>query len=149
MCDFFHGRRRKAGVATLMMALILMAGWIRSSKVEDSLLLRVTDSECELFNSWKGHLEWERIQKERTDLGRGFNWGSTSSPRSAFIYTRAINRCYGFGFEYSQRERSTVLTVPYWSFVCPLTLLSAHLLLIKTRPALSKKAVELAIVEGP
>jgi hypothetical protein len=39
MREFFHGWRRKAGIATLLVALLFMAGWIRSFVVEDYFAL--------------------------------------------------------------------------------------------------------------
>jgi len=37
MKEFFQGWRRKIGVVTLVMALVFMAGWVRSLVVEDEL----------------------------------------------------------------------------------------------------------------
>ena len=39
MGDFFRGWRRKIGCVTLMMALVGMAGWVRSHTIEDSFPL--------------------------------------------------------------------------------------------------------------
>jgi hypothetical protein len=40
MHTFFHGWRRKAGVVTLVIALVFIGGWIRSMSLLDVLQLR-------------------------------------------------------------------------------------------------------------
>lgn len=44
MREFFQGWKRKIGVVTLLMACVLLAGWIRSQSIRDEFLL--TDYGC-------------------------------------------------------------------------------------------------------
>jgi hypothetical protein len=39
MREFFHGRRRKLGTATLLIALLFVGGWIRSFVVNDYIII--------------------------------------------------------------------------------------------------------------
>jgi hypothetical protein len=42
MSDFFHGWRRKAGFVTLLMAIVFMAGWVRSMSGIDVVMILIT-----------------------------------------------------------------------------------------------------------
>ena len=100
MGEFFRGWRRKAGLATLAMALLLMAGWMRSYMNQEYVYVHRTPSHYKII-SYDGRLRWVRDE-----------------------------------MSYRQYE---LWSVPYWSLVLPLTLLSAWLILIKPRPAKSAK----------
>ncbi len=132
MGEFFRGWRRKAGLVTLAMALLLMAGWLRSYVIQDVLsinenrTLRLIVSFNGHFNSFNGHLNWERLTP------------------SVFLPTSSmpVVRWRSFPFNNPavwRNSRALLWTVPYWAFVLPLTLLSAWLILIKPRPAKAAK----------
>ena len=96
MGDFFKGWRRKAGVVTLAMAMLLTDAWIRSISTRDSVGFR-------LFGKWNVAASEEQ----------SLQWGAEVP--STILWN--------------------VWTVPYWSIVLPLTLLSAWLILAKPRNA--------------
>ena len=50
MVEFFQGWRRKFGVVTLVMALVLMGGWMRSESRIDHLWISVNNVVCWFFS---------------------------------------------------------------------------------------------------
>lgn len=120
MKEFFKGWRHKVGVVTLLMALVLMGGWVRSLFQHDllwietgerSYLLVSTDG-CFRGTTARFHFEsvlgWIGQKKER--------------PTEVVRYT-TINGSVTM----SEAD------IPYWYFVLPLTLLSACLIVWKPR----------------
>lgn len=57
MQTFFHGWRRKAGVAALMMACLLCGLWIRSRIVDDKVILTISGWK-HLIHSERGVISW-------------------------------------------------------------------------------------------
>jgi hypothetical protein len=53
MHTFFHGWRRKAGVATLLLALALIGGWIRSFQIFDEINCPLGYKWAIAIASWK------------------------------------------------------------------------------------------------
>ena len=152
MVDFFKPWRRKLGVVVLLMACVLMAGWVRSWRVDNVLMLPAEDDNgiCILINSYEGLLS---IQIESI-APRRIKWGV---PRWLIIKLHRIApvddpmiwkfRFCGFAAGYelcaanAQYERVDLWIAPYWSVVLPLAILSAWLLLSKPQklPTVSSK----------
>jgi hypothetical protein len=120
MFEFFKGWRRKAGVVTLAMAFALAGLWARSNVVVDTVWFSFGDHDHCIFTFY-GVLSWwkvpanpsravgwwtEEINPSRAEVAQAYPWFSSG-------YTRNI---------------------PFMSFVIPLALLSAVLLLYKPRP---------------
>lgn len=143
MFTFFHGWRRKMGVITLVMAMVGMAGWIRSKTEFDCFAL--TD------NSWQ-HIT---LQSSCGTLSLFLN--TLNSPQLTFWWSGEISKpddltdpikdCVGCYVEWQRNWggftaasyyvkdgteiiRTGLCIFPYWSVVLPLTLISAYLLLI-------------------
>ncbi|MDB5345259.1 MAG: hypothetical protein JWP89_3636 [Schlesneria sp.] len=139
MHNFFHGWRRKAGIVTLLMALVVSGGWIRSFLVYDSfgwansapalpMWFVSVSGTCgiiaEIPIAWNtfdsSRLIWETEKSVPLDellpedTKWSFQWG-------------------GFGYA---RNKFQFFTFPYWSIAVPLTLLSAYLLLVPSRKRL-------------
>ena len=151
MGTFFHGRRPKIGVVMLVMACVLMVGWIRSHIANDRLLIWLGWSDMHL-GSRNGSIELDYITSvsgEWMGSGRIVRWNSSRltpnrvqhNPLESF--DEKWQMTYG-GFDFASarykgasgkmfRWRRTV--VPYWSIVTPLTLFSSYLLLSKSRMA--------------
>ena len=142
MGTFFHGWRRKAGCFTLVLALVLMGGWMRSLVVWDMIFTYPT-SEFELiFKSEQGLLGWEHsIDPDRIELRQ---WFSDEHERGFAIFAYLDNqdesrftwrwRYGGFSCgECSLGIPFSFFVVPYWFLVLPMTLLSAYLILWKPR----------------
>lgn len=154
MGEFFHGWRRKAGCVTLMMACVLMCGWIRSFVGREYALFLCDNDTTNRLVSFNGKIDWERFHQE----------GPKRLSRSQFSDAETIlendkkRDCelkwtfLGFGrgeyrselldlFKSSNPHlpfeslTQSVWIIPYWSVVLPLTLLSAYLILWKPRKA--------------
>lgn len=107
--EFFHGWRRKAGCVTLMLAVLLMALWIRSDILFDQIAfdgnLFISNSGC-LAWDWQA---WRGCDADLTD------WHSEkASP---------FDEAWYFGRD--------GVRFPYWALVVPLTLVSAYLIFRK------------------
>jgi hypothetical protein len=144
MHTFFHGWRRKAGVITLVVTLLLMGGWLRSFAICDLILMRSHENHIEVFGSDSGSLVyWSReddgpapnvymTQKsglsspDDTTKQRYWNWGPFHVGSGEIVQTRAP---------------VAFVIIPYWSVTTPLTFVSAYLLLVPSRkrpPAVSQ-----------
>ena len=135
MRDFFHGWRRKMGVVTLMMACVFMGGWFRSFEpVNDSITL----GHNHLLMSTNGFVYWyifydgdwaDSVSQVsmKTDMKFKWNWEGLGMIASDQAVWQQYIRKYG---------------ISYWYFISPLTLLSAVLLLSKSRKSTPEKTVE-------
>lgn len=160
MLSFFHGLRRKIGVITLVMACVLAAAWVRSLSTYDLIgLPKVRNGiPCVLSTQQLLTLMVERpvghtssyswfLGSEKTS---DFNWIILPVNKSPLTDTEISWSCRSCGFGHGKRTNVTsehpdgqfsvnvdftFLTIPYWSIVIPLTLLSAYLLLSKPRVA--------------
>ncbi len=126
MDTFFHGWRRKAGVVSLVMSLVLVGGWIRSRTGTDRIAIRKYGAATEYLVSQESGLGWSRE--------------IYFSMISVNVLTDVPYREW-YGFKYGQKLVSppvpvckvSVRIIPYWSLTIPLTLLSAYLILRKPR----------------
>ena len=163
MGEFFHGWRRKVGVLTLLLACMFAVGWMRSPRIIDSIrfpaqmhakesLVSVT---IDSLISSSHSIFWVRSDEgsadisptEEIDLGPRYPKWNTSSEHPELFHSQFKWRwrVCGFGigdFDVERHEGSweTCAIIPYWSIVIPLTVLSAWLLLSKSRK-LEKTAV--------
>jgi hypothetical protein len=149
MLIFFHGWRRKVGLGTLVIALALTGLWIRSRSIHDE------------YSFWKRNQTSVVLASENACLVIGTVWNTTPAvilgPYLAMHRERIVSggriqhaadlelesrwRCCGLELvTRSQRPmlgltnvRCTLLIVPYWLIVWPITGVSAYLLLWKSR----------------
>ena len=167
MGEFFRGWRRKVGVATLLMACLFAAGWVRSQRIVDCILTghsgRVHYFSSDAFGIWWGS-NWNRqiLQSVTTRLLPEFSYRSfeepdpPSSPDFEFGTDHYTVRTFcGLYFAVAKTEKDEFIIeeestwiIPYWFIVIPLTLLSAFLLLSKPCKSTSKKIIELNVNEG-
>jgi hypothetical protein len=115
MGDFFHGWRRKLGIAALLFTLLLTIVWMRRYYVND------------LFIVQDAGFYWE----SRLD---GFDWGWDWRPE---VPGPAVEWCYADLSKLRPKKRKP-LDVSYWPCVLVSTFLSAYLLLAKPPTAKSK-----------
>lgn len=134
MREFFKGWRRKLGCVALVMAMILIVGWMRSAVYEDVIRFWVSNDRIQMFFSSRGTLSW-------------WGWSDVNlwPPEIAWWYYAIPENGIGIEFppdvarrryRYSEpvdRSRFACWSVPYWWLVAPLTLLSAYLILWKPR----------------
>ncbi len=154
MREFLHGWRRKAGCVTLVMALVLTAGWFRSWGVIDAIEFAKWDdgglefgSDCgSLFLRWTFYTEpsppgfkfffpswssWKPDQNLRTPP-QDTTWSG-----GGIRYTRKV-------FDSDDQTAVRAISIPYWYFLTPLTFLSAYLILRKPRRKLADQPANLS-----
>lgn len=149
MRDFFNGRRKKFGVVTLVLAVILAGAWIRSRGNVDCL--------AEVATTHNRHIQHDRL----CSLRDGIVWVRARNLDTLNPYTEWYGRLttgnpeplqdfvfgipfewrlefagfgYADGLDSSESNSCSLLQIPYYAIVLPLTLLSTCLLLIKPRP---------------
>ena len=172
MGEFFRSWRRKIGVLTLLMACLLMAGWVRSLSTIDWLTLetwnsfwRLTIEHGVVELSRYRHVSGDRPQLSFKNGGLS-SWTSenlvnpdgqisTYGTSRANLVTADTNTEF-CGLAYATRKWITptfavdtsFFVVTYHYLTIPLSLLSAYLLLSKPRPSFSVKTPEPSMKEG-
>lgn len=139
---------------TLMMALALMGGWMRSLSITDTFVLSRAGNTAQFqVVSKSGNLALRKFESElplKLDRGRMTNSvtykkqipGTEISIWETFVFGPGMFRMrdQGCGFGCGTIEspngqvRGRVQVVPYWATILPLTLVSAWLLLSKPKP---------------
>ena len=150
MREFFHGWRRKAGLVTLVMALVFVAGWVRSLSVADEVATRINRTTL-IASSLHGRVGLGHHVGDfpRSKMPR---WNSSQVDTNGFERDFVIQwKSCGVMIIEPRGLRSSptyILTVPYCYIVIPLTLLSAYLLLGKPRQSTPKKPSDTTPVVG-
>ena len=148
MSDFFRGWRKKMGCVTLVMALVLLCGWVRSHTNRDRFGFSTSVHEYDWIGSFHGKMMLQRvapgdIAKWKPDLFRECADGVTENLWAAIMTDDDKIQwkwnCLGFDFGRYVHESSIsrldvmILKISYWMFITPLTLLSTLLLLWEPR----------------
>lgn len=170
MGNFFRGWRRKAGIVTLVIALLTLSGWLTSFYRQDVLEL-CPDRSILCATSGYGVVMFSRFtfptreaalsqSQVRGSPPQPWNIGWSSTPiKSAFDPTKERPltapdwswRCGAFACGTAKitiNLKSVIhvdkayVIIPYWSLVIPVTLLSAWLLLSKFRQSNPKNTPE-------
>ena len=162
MANLSDGLRRKAGTISLLLALVFTGGWVHSLAIDDYYSVSIDDFvEIPVENlaiagiAIEKHslflLSYRRPQfiyettaatgeyvasikdgvteirfVDLADLESQYQIGQQSSAQSPDIELDSSIR-FGLGIE-------PLLKIPFWAMAIPLTLLSAYLLLAKSRP---------------
>jgi len=164
MGEYFKPRRRKFGVITLLMACVLMVGWVRSNFFKDELWFSKDPSPNQVFvQSCTGGVRFF-YGSANGEITRGGYWWISRRCGAGdlnfagfgvpFVFDRRWQYWgfdFGKGHEIQQPPTEYILQfmfIPYWSIVLPLTLLSAFLLLSKPRKSTPKKITEPSPAEG-
>jgi hypothetical protein len=157
MKEFFQPWRRKIGVVTLILACVLMGGWLRSLRAvnniaftigDHSLIQMISRDEALAVRRIKSRLAVKELSVDRVLL-MGFQapQGNSTGHLATNVDppTRAaegspfnwIMKLHGFEIGNCADKQLPlqifVARVPYWSIVIPLTMASAYLLHGKTR----------------
>lgn len=148
MGEFFKPLRRKAGCVALVLACVLVAGWLRGTTVHEKGFCPLWSGSIAWIETGDGLLELgiTRTTHDLSDahpLSKIPLWESYApeehSPR---IQIELADRLFAVGdFGIFTRAGNYHLSIagvefvafPYWSLAAPLTLLSACLLLSKPR----------------
>ncbi|WP_010582197.1 hypothetical protein [Schlesneria paludicola] len=148
MREILRGWKRKTGLATLLLACLFCAGWIRGFFVEDvwqpptgvQLGNLHEDTIQYVFKSSAHGMTWEKFEGlHGTKFGWQPGWGTDPTMPTDEMENKVIGdikwrwRWGGFDFRDSQRNdiHHTRSKIPYWPIVLPLTALATWLLLSK------------------
>ena len=162
MREFFLGWKRKVGVVMLVMALIAMGGWLRGQSYWDYVFISShsgNNGGSLHFHSSRQGLTWGKVEHfidATTYSASSFRVFRDTQPIDQLVLSHmemmdgpeTIDwRWKWGGFDFGKWECTDDMTVSYWSvpyysIVVPLTLLSAFLLLSKTRPSTPIKITE-------
>jgi len=141
MRQFFHGWRRKFGVVTLVLALLLLGMWIRSLIIQDTAVY-MSAGKLRQLRSYNSKLVLQQTNNDDIRQRLFFREAVTYSGPSFYESFPGVHwhwMALGFGAGDVDSGLATVTTtyvqVPYWAFACPMSLLAAYLLLSKPRPA--------------
>ena len=167
------GWKRRMGVVTLPLALLLIVAWMRSFVVRDKIFIH-SRFPVLYVASKDGQLSWERhsplILEAPSDSvsAKALKDGPHNDWEPWEIHWNWRRECCGFLFgsgilslsldKFPPEERRwriepppkrlvDVWMIPYWSIVIPLTLLSVRLLFSKPRQSIQKKITESVPVE--
>lgn len=141
---YFHGWRRKVGVATLGFACVLAGLWIRSLSIEDEVYFSIGKTTPVLLFSTQGYIVWGKfLNPDWKDLeGQPPHWRSlpldTESGSREPLFTQNPEFTWRWWIcaaveDVAPLRRFSFLVISYWSLVIPLTLLSAYLILCTPR----------------
>jgi len=137
MGEFFKPWRRKIGVVTLVLACVFMGGWVRSYSFTDQLIPPGQTSTFHVWVSLRGRFAWMKVQGQAARVAPSLPMFSSAPGNSPCPIDREYSKWYwqfmGFGSGTGNAHIYLFWTIPYWSIVVPLTLLSAWLLLSKPR----------------
>jgi len=142
MSEFFRGWRRKMGVAVLVIAVILVGGWVRSGTYSDSIQLRGGERTRFDLDSENGFLFFSWITSEHAHSMRICPYFLTlycPDPEAFYLFYLDDTVTHRLGWLAAGRrerlvnERNPDHTIEWWisyfSLILPLTLLAAYLLL--------------------
>lgn len=129
MRAYFKPLRRKLGVVTLVAACLMSIGWARSLVVGDAF--QFTAGRGGAFHQFAS--EFGAVQWSCWRINRYLNPEWATWPIAADPFGNAIDRDDNWSIHYGSPGKLASLTIPYWMIVVPLTLLSAWLLLSKSR----------------
>lgn len=135
MREFFKPWRRKIGVATLLVALMAMGGWVRSLYLQDSFSYHTTRHSVEQLHSGKHHVRWISFFWDDPQFIRTYPLWQTH-PVSDHVFLSSFHeqpefkwklRWNGFGYGYATDGYYELKyrMIPYWFIVIPPTIVSA------------------------
>lgn len=151
MWSYFKPLRRKVGVVTLVLACVLVAGWMRSLRRLDRIELPSDDRHFRLLLLYDGKIELESYfnapaqllpETFKKTLSRitQYTWAPGEFQPSSLRQSRHVRNLFRTSDNQVNRKLNnafrfecTIKYIPYWSVVLPFTLLSAWLLLSKPK----------------
>jgi hypothetical protein len=121
MREFFKGWRRKVGAVSLVVALLLIGGYIRSYLVVDSFHFPIKNR-MHCLGSFYGYLSWAAYDAAPQDCFTGFRKTPAKRPTAMLLTMMLGSNTY-------VRQWA----ISYLWLATPVTLLSAYLILWKPR----------------
>lgn len=137
MGDYLKPLRRKFGVVTLALACVFATGWLRSLSVMDALIVC---NSTKMMTSFYGTLSWAPFPFLLPSTDPVWESSPVENPSTAcapkFYYIQPVHVNQQEVHDLSKSPPGRIeydVHIHYWAIVVPLTLLSAFLLLSKTR----------------
>jgi hypothetical protein len=130
MHTFFHGWRRKTGVVTLVMAMLLTCAWMRNRVARDEVWFTLHDRHHKVIAP-KGGFVWVSWDA-RNDLQLKWDIGSLQTDTYSGMDRTTLAKHWHDHFDKAGLAPRT-WTAHYLTIVLPLTFLSAYLILWKPR----------------
>jgi hypothetical protein len=129
MREFFHGWRRKAGCVTLVIACLLMGGWLRSLACLDECWVEGLGQ----YHEWiltDGSVHWI-IRDGMWNLDGSWTTYASNDRQARNKYLEYLIRSGQYGINPDHRTSIWYFTI--LPVAIPLTILSAYLLLVPSR----------------
>lgn len=131
MREFFRGRRRRLGLLALVMALLLMVGWVRSFIAHDSVSLPIgSHTTIGMMSAWGSLIGCVQHHQKVATTWKITKWTTRSDPfdDDTFIGPHLFGFAIGWVSPYQKTNNvaSGVLAIPYWFPVVSLFLLSCR-----------------------
>lgn len=162
MHSYFEGWKRKVGTLTLAMAILLLALWFRAQFIADQFTLPYSSSVPIFSSNYRG-FEWEYSLQPQTPYS--FSWAAIS--RTSLLdmeIVRYLNaeladkrvrqgdpeafwKWEAFGIRSERIVMNRRTSVSHWVFIYPLAILSAWLLLSKSKSRIANGNNQLSISE--
>lgn len=141
MGSYFKPLRRKIGMLTLVMALGLAAGWVRSLSLVDTLSFRTIGEEA--LQSVNGSVRCWSFQS-KTDRNPTVElWVTNQLDEWQMAGDNDLHGRYRWvGIGAVKEPDFSLLVIRYYSIVIPLTMLSTWLLLSKPREQQKAESTE-------
>jgi hypothetical protein len=144
MREFLRGWRRKAGVATLVMAMALCGAWLRSLSIEDEVYFPIGQTMPVLLFSRDGYFVWAKFGiVDWNDLkGMSPHWRASAHNPQSRRHEPLFFENVGFTWRWwicaivddvVPRRGYRFFVISYGCLTIPFTLLSAYLILWKPR----------------
>lgn len=127
--NYIRPLRRKIGIVALVIACVLVVGWVRSFFIEDRIAFTISRVR-HAISSYHGAIAWEHWIDDGHQ-GGVIGWSSDWRSEKSLIHSTTFfqSRPGSMLGKLEHESRS----VRCWQIVIPLTLLSAWLLLSKPR----------------
>ncbi|MEI8019815.1 MAG: hypothetical protein WCH39_16545 [Schlesneria sp.] len=158
MDEFFRGWRWKIGVMTLMLACVLMAGWVRSVVVQDTFVIPIGNKfSVQFVSAYHRLILGRHVTITGEPLRKRQLWTSIPAERKCWQLKIELMTCRvefdsflyaNNGLVFNTGISSWYFEFPYWIVVAPLTVASALLLLSKPHKPTQTKLIEPTGNEG-
>jgi hypothetical protein len=145
MGDYFKPWRRKIGVMTLVMACVSTGGLIRSRSVRDTLNFWAGTRTPVLLISTSRFILWGKVYLD-PGTGATFAYWNTDVIADPNVVSEISDedasqlRWFEIVTFKSATHSHPFWVISYWLVIIPLTLLSAFLLVVRTRKSIQKKS---------
>jgi hypothetical protein len=140
--SFFKGWRRKVGCASLVIAVGISVMWFRSYVIAEQLHIPRPNQVWLASNN--GAVHWRRLSPAPDFADHAMSWSRVEIDRSGINESRRWFQHFwswgGFSYRagpfhgYTIEQWHELVSVPYWSLVLPLVVLTSALFIWKPRP---------------